>query len=164
MLISIEGQTFAEIRDKVFELALAFGYDKTPSGDEIPVKIADEKVEETPVKKPLGRPKKVDAKPVETVVSKPVETAIQKQFEVVVETPVEPTPETPKEINKDTVFEALQLVSSKHGIPEARNLLLKFDAGRISELKASDYPAFVDACNKLYRSPKKAAQTQGMNA
>lgn len=65
-------------------------------------------------------------------------------------------PEKPKEkaataITKEAVFAALKKVSSTKGMIEARALLERFEASRISELKEEQYKSFIDACERLAR-------------
>jgi hypothetical protein len=51
-----------------------------------------------------------------------------------------------KPITLDDVRAALQKFTSVSGIPAGIELLKKFGANRISELKAEDYAAFVEGC------------------
>lgn len=57
--------------------------------------------------------------------------------------------QTDTTISKETVKSALQRVNLKKGLPVARDLLDKFDAKKLSDLKEDDYLPFVQACEKL---------------
>jgi hypothetical protein len=51
-------------------------------------------------------------------------------------------------ISKETVHQALQQVNVAAGLPKAREILQSFKANRVSEIKESDYRAFVEKCNE----------------
>ncbi len=48
-------------------------------------------------------------------------------------------------VNSDAVREALKEYNGKHGMDKSRELLKQFGAGRITELKESDYADFIEA-------------------
>lgn len=50
------------------------------------------------------------------------------------------------ELTLDDVRVALQKFAEKHGLPDGKALLHSFKASRISELAATDYAAFIKAC------------------
>lgn len=47
---------------------------------------------------------------------------------------------------KEAAVEALQKVNANKGISTAREILIKFSAQRISDIKETDYPAFIKEC------------------
>lgn len=67
---------------------------------------------------------------------------------------VEPAPATvaveetapTKPVSIDDVRAALQIFTGIEGVPAGIELLKKFGAARISELKVEDYAAFIEAC------------------
>lgn len=75
------------------------------------------------------------------------EPVVEVQAQAEPELPLETnTVATATELTLDDVRGALQGYTAKHGVPAGIELLKKFDAGRISELNADQYAAFVEAC------------------
>lgn len=78
--------------------------------------------------------------------------------EVVSTAETEPTPATDTAsasessdapaLTVDDIRGALQIYTGKHGMPKAIELLKKYNAGRISEVKSDDYADFVKDCNE----------------
>lgn len=50
--------------------------------------------------------------------------------------------------NKESVHQALQRVNVEVGLPKAREILQHFNVNRMSEVKESQYPEFIDKCNE----------------
>ena len=131
MKLTIEASTIEELISKVMDIANKFNVDlsentKTPVTAEVVQAVEAVVVEE---KKEKKAPKK----------EKVVEVAV----EAVVETPkVEVT-----YVKKD-IADACQAVSEAKGLEAAREVLTSFGAKRISDVKESDYAAFISACNK----------------
>lgn len=130
MQLIIDAGTIEELMEKVCAIANKFGVDlseatKTPVTQEV-VEAAktiaiEPEVEEAPKKEKKAKKEK------EPVV----------EAEVVVE----------KTFTKQDIADACQKVSEKFGLEKARELLGKYSAKRISEVKESDYAAFIVTCS-----------------
>jgi len=65
------------------------------------------------------------------------------------------------EVTLDELTNALQEVGAKKGLPEVKSLLEQFGASRVSEIKQSDYAAFIKECHvQTESSPKNSASPQ----
>lgn len=132
MKLTIEANTIEELMEKVCAIANKFNVDlsentKTLITPEV-VKAAEEVavVEEKKEKKQTKKEKKEEAI---------AELAAE---EIVV--PI---------CTKQDVTNACQEVSEKYNLDKAREVLAKFGAKRISEVKEEDYAGFVQACKAL---------------
>ena len=146
MVITIEGQTFDELREKIFSIARSLGIE-TVSTPPVPV------VEETPAIAPepppvieppkkTGRPRKEAAK-IEQVT--PVVPSVNAEP---VELPEIGHGDAPA-ATVDEALAALQALNEKHGMPAARQALAKFGAVRLSGIKDEDLGAFVKVCSEM---------------
>lgn len=52
------------------------------------------------------------------------------------------------EVTKQEVIQALQKVNSMKGLPKAKEVLVKFNCARLSDVKEAIYPQFLKACNE----------------
>lgn len=131
MQLIIDAGTIEELMEKVCAIANKFNVDlsqstKTPVTAEVveAAKTIEVEVEEAPKKEKKSKKEK------ETVV---VESTVVEETKTYV---------------KQDIADACQLVSEAHGLEKAREVLSKFSAKRISEVKESDYGAFIAACKE----------------
>lgn len=161
MILTIEAETAEELREKVLNLASVMGggaVSPVTNGnghDTAPDEGTAGSTE--PVGKKRGRKPK-DAATAET---SPIEApALGEKKDAPTETPAvaptasEPTPNattgpaaTPSaKLTKDDVVKALTAVTSNKGMPAARELLLRYKATRLSEIKEEEFAAFINDC------------------
>lgn len=132
MKLTIEANTIEELMEKVCKIADKFNVDlsentKTPVTKEV-VKAAEEVTVEVVKEKKTKKGEKLAEAVVAEIEQKAIEAEVSKAF------------------TKQDITDACQEVSEKHGLPKAREILEKFGAKRISEVKEADFGAFIEAC------------------
>jgi hypothetical protein len=130
MQLIIDASTVEELMEKVCALANKFGVDLSEST-------------KTPVTKEVVEAAKTIAVEPEVEEAPKKEKKAKKEKEVVVETS---TVEEVKTYTKQDITNACQELSEAKGLDKAREVLGKFGAKRISEIKEEDYGAFINAC------------------
>ena len=146
MIVSFTAETPAEIKKKMHDFLKIFAVDETvdprqmtlePQTDGAlavatspvaPVAVVETQEVETAPKKRGRKPKDVEIAPAPKAAVAPDETV---------------------EITKDRVVTALKYLNDKKGLEAARNLLSKFDCGRVSELRPDQYGDFFHECVEL---------------
>ena len=111
-----------------------------------PAPAAPEPAAEAPAEKPK-RGRKPKAEPAEPAEPDEVRSGEEWVGAAQAETAEPAAPaEPPKAVSLDEVRAALQQFTAAKGVPAGIELLKKFNAGRISELAAEHYTAFVAEC------------------
>lgn len=140
--IKVEAQNQEELRTKLAEMFDL--YTENLGSPAVSVKeaapITNGNGHQTPAPvKPRGRPAKAKPETTEPV----AETAAA---EVVAEVAKENV--LAAKVTNQDVMEALKKVNSTKGLNTAREILGKFQAQRLSEVKETDWAAFIDTCEK----------------
>lgn len=145
MNLTITANTPQELKEKLVELAVIFGYN--PAQQELPFpKPTEPKAEQQPEpakeeKKTRTRKAKAD-EPSKSEPQAPAETPAQDtdlfgEADTKAET---------KKATKEDAIAALKKVNEEKGIEVARAVLSEFDCSRVSELKEEHFAEFVEAC------------------
>lgn len=148
LLITVSGDSIEEIRGKIRELAKEFGV--IDPSVQIPLALSSTADAEAPAeKKKPGRQQKAAATASEPAFANGKTTVTPAENELFSEaTPPPAAPVTPP-ATQEQATEALKKVNSAKGLPAAREILLKFGANRMSELKSEHFGAFVLACAQV---------------
>lgn len=117
------------------------------------------RVAATQEKKVYTADEKLKAKNKKTKTAEPVDTSL-------FDTPATQAADSPKvEISKEEITQALQEVAAKDGMEKCTEILLSFNANRVSDLAESDYSAFLTKCAGKALAPTEtpAATTTNSN-
>lgn len=144
MNLTITANTPQELREKLIELAVIFGYN--PAQQELPLpKTSEPKAEQQ--SEPAKEEKKTRTckakadEPSKTEPQTPAETPAQTDLFGEADTAAET-----KKATKEDAIAALKKVTEVKGIEVARAVLSEFECSRVSELKEEHFAEFVDAC------------------
>ena len=171
MHLTIEGSSAEEIRDKIASLAKVFGV--AAVGPQIEIPLTDptaagadkaagaEEADDEPAADDVEETSRIDMGVLKSKVAEdaPKKRGRKPKSEKTESTPEPVAPEQPAAevpagatqapLTKQDCVDALTQVTSKKNLDAARELLTRFGAPRVSELKAEQYPAFIAECRAV---------------
>jgi hypothetical protein len=139
VLVSVSGKTVGEVKEKLAAIAKAFGLSVTEEKTEKRVRSPNKKNEtqtvEAVAEVEVASPKIEETVPTDALVKETPMSVVVPSISVVA--------------TKEAAMDALKDLNAKRGLPVAREVLLKFQASRFSELKEADFGAFIEACREI---------------
>lgn len=134
MNLSITADNAEELKAEVLNLAHIFGQEThVPAQTTLPI-------EDKPTPKKRAAPK---AK------AETVKEAREEVTQVEMAAPAETSTDNSSSVTPaEITLQALQRVNETKGLPLAREVLSRFSAVRLSQVKESDYPEFIKVCAK----------------
>jgi outer membrane biosynthesis protein TonB len=171
MTLTINANTARELAEKINELAALLGVDRNqlplpispniaegramPTGATVTlVESPKEDIKEEPKEE---KPKRTRRTKEEIEAEKAAQSVKEEPKTVSTETqtsaPTEATASTPAALTKQDIANACQSVTTAIDLDSARSIVASFkdangeDCRRISDIKESDYKAFIEACN-----------------
>jgi selenocysteine lyase/cysteine desulfurase len=130
MILTIEFQNAAQLKARIMELQEMFGIKMEDTSPQMAFNF-EEKAEETTVKQPKSKKTKKTAA-AEEACGTEAGTAM-------------PAEEAP--VSSDQVKVAAHQLNTVKGIKAVADILERFNAKRVSEVKSENFAAFVEACN-----------------
>ncbi len=144
MLVTVSGETIADIQKELVKVGKQFGLVLSSSDDEAraALQLARDVSPQNAEKRPVGRPRK-DAGAAAPVAN----TSLDEPTPSVnpLSTPVAAAPVS-ESVTKEQALASLQFVFETKGPKGAQDILAKFGVDRWSLLKEEDYSKFVAAC------------------